>query len=366
MVTKIADKKFVGKGIIHAAVWKKGDLRTIYHMIYQHSKGGPSYMKRFAVNAITRDKEYDLTSGGKDPKIHYFSVNPNGRREIVSVKLRPRPKLKKLKFDIDFGELMIKGRGSKGNLTTKHFISKIELKETGGSTLAAREIWWDSVVRRLNNESRGNSLGTFKGDDKILTIYQSGHFKLSGFELTNKFDDDLIHIEKWHSNRPLACVYYNGDKEIYYVKRFLIEATSKKTLFIPDNSNCQLTVASTQYLPKVKIEFNKRLKETKDLSDKVEELNALIDLKGMKAQGNQLTKLKVKDVVLLPPLENEQWPVEQEVSNDAVADEDQKAEVPDKLEDKEVLGNLNEEKSVEIELDVNSNKSKPDGQINLF
>ena len=366
MVTKIADKKFVGKGIIHAAVWKKGDLRTIYHMIYQHSKGGPSYMKRFAVNAITRDKEYDLTSGGKDPKIHYFSVNPNGRREIVSVKLRPRPKLKKLKFDIDFGELMIKGRGSKGNLTTKHFISKIELKETGGSTLAAREIWWDSVVRRLNNESRGNSLGTFKGDDKILTIYQSGHFKLSGFELTNKFDDDLIHIEKWHSNRPLACVYYNGDKEIYYVKRFLIEATSKKTLFIPDNSNCQLTVASTQYLPKVKIEFNKRLKETKDLSDKVEELNALIDLKGMKAQGNQLTKLKVKDVVLLPPLENEQWPVEQEVSNDAVADEDQKAEAPDKLEGKEVLGNLNEEKSVEIELDVNSNKSKPDGQINLF
>ncbi len=366
MVTKIADKKFVGKGIIHASVWKKGDLRTIYHMIYQHSKGGPSYMKRFAVNAITRDKEYDLTSGGKDPKIHYFSVNPNGRREIVSVKLRPRPKLKKLKFDIDFGELMIKGRGSKGNLTTKHFISKIELKETGGSTLAAREIWWDSVVRRLNNESRGNSLGTFKGDDKILTIYQSGHFKLSGFELTNKFDDDLIHIEKWHSNRPLACVYYNGDKEIYYVKRFLIEATSKKTLFIPDNSNCQLTVASTQYLPKVKIEFNKRLKETKDLSDKVEELNALIDLKGMKAQGNQLTKLKVKDVVLLPPLENEQWPVEQEVSNDAVADEDQKAEAPDKLEGKEVLGNLNEEKSVEIELDVNSNKSKPDGQINLF
>ena len=191
---------------------------------------------------------------------------------------------------------MIKGRASKGNLTTKNFISKVELKETGGSTLAAREIWWDSVVRRLNNDARGSSLGKFKGDDKILTIYSTGHFKLSGFELSNKFDDDLIHIEKWHPSRPLACVYYNGKKDIYYVKRFLIESTTKKVLFIPDDDKSELIVASTQYLPKVKIEFNKRLKETKDLPDKTEELNALIDVKGLKAQGNQLTKLKVKTI----------------------------------------------------------------------
>ncbi len=363
MVTKISDKKFVGKGIIHAAVWKKGDLRTIYHMIYQHSKGGPSYMKRFAVNAITRDKEYDLTSGGKDSKIHYFSVNPNGRREIVSVKLRPRPKLKKLKFDIDFGDLMIKGRGSKGNQTTKHFISKVELKETGGSTLAAREIWWDDVVRRLNNEGRGKSLGTFKGDDKILTVYESGHFKLSGFELTNKFDDDLLQIEKWYPNRPLSCVYYNGDKEIFYVKRFLIESTSKKTLFIPESAKSELTIASTQYLPKVKIEFNKRLKETKDLEDKVENLNDLIDVKGMKAQGNQLTRLKVKEISLLPVVDGEEWPIEEPTDQEVVAISD------DKLNKgtSEVIGSVNEDKSVEIDLDVNVKKNtESDGQINLF
>ncbi len=363
MVTKISDKKFVGKGIIHASVWKKGDLRTIYHMIYQHSKGGPSYMKRFAVNAITRDKEYDLTSGGKESKIHYFSVNPNGRREIVSVKLRPRPKLKKLKFDIDFGDLMIKGRGSKGNQTTKHFISKVELKETGGSTLAAREIWWDDVVRRLNNEGRGKSLGTFKGDDKILTVYESGHFKLSGFELTNKFDDDLMQIEKWYPNRPLSCIYFNGDKEIFYVKRFLIETTSKKTLFIPESAKSELTIASTQYLPKVKIEFNKRLKETKDLEDKVENLNDLIDVKGMKAQGNQLTRLKVKEISLLPVVDGEEWPIEEPTEQEVVEISD------DKLNKgtSEVIGSVNEDKSVEIDLDVNVKKNtESDGQINLF
>ena len=367
MVTKVADKKFVGKGIIHAAVWKKGDLRTIYHMIYQHSKGGPSYMKRFAVNAVTRDKEYDLTSGGKDSKIHYFSVNPNGRREIVSVRLRPRPKLKKLKFDVDFGELMIKGRASKGNLTTKNFISKVELKETGGSTLAAREIWWDSVVRRLNNDARGSSLGKFKGDDKILTIYSTGHFKLSGFELSNKFDDDLIHIEKWHPSRPLACVYYNGKKDIYYVKRFLIESTTKKVLFIPDDDKNELIVASTQYLPKVKIEFNKRLKETKDLPDKTEELNALIDVKGLKAQGNQLTKLKVKTISLIPTLDGEDWPIDDTPKSNPTPTD------IEPISNEEVLGSLNDDNKVEIELDISTNENSgssenksSDGQINLF
>ena len=198
IVTKIADKKFVGKGIIHAAVWKKGDERTIYHMIYQAGKMAPSYMKRFSVNSITRDREYDLVANSKDAKIHYFTVNPNGRREKVIVKLMPRPKLKKLKMEIDFGDLMIKGRTSKGNLVTKNYISKVEQREVGGSTLAARKIWWDEVVSRLNNEGRGQSLGSFKGEDKILTIYSSGKYLLSGFELTNKFDDDLIHIEKWH------------------------------------------------------------------------------------------------------------------------------------------------------------------------
>ena len=172
--------------------------------------------------------------------------------------------------------------------------------------MAAREIWWDDVVRRLNNESRGILLGAFKGDDKILTLYKSGHYKLTGFELSNKFDDDLIHIEKWHPERPVACVYFYGKKDLYYVKRFLIEETAKKTLFIPDDNTCELSVASTQFLPKVIIEYNKRLKETKDIPDKIEELNMVIEIKGLKAIGNQLTKLKVKEVSLLPTKEGEE------------------------------------------------------------
>ena len=371
LVTKIADKKFVGKGIIHTAVWKKGDTRTIYHMVYQAGKGAASYMKRFAVNAVTRDKEYDLTGNSKDPKIHYFSSNPNGRREIVNIKLRPRPKLKKLRFDVDFGELMIKGRNSKGNIATKHFISKVELKETGGSTLAAREIWWDGVVRRLNNDSRGTLLGAFKGDDKILTLYKSGHYKLTGFELSNKFDDDLIHIEKWYPNRPLACVYFYGKKDLYYVKRFLVEETAKKTLFIPDDESCELTVASTQFIPRVKIEFNKRLKETKDVPDKTEELNNLIDVKGLKAMGNQLTKLKVKQVSLLPTKDGEEWP---EIDENPKI-EDTAEETDNNSADKnvsKVIGTVNDEKPIEIELSLdkenvkNDKKEEPGEQINLF
>jgi topoisomerase-4 subunit A len=370
IVTKIADKKFVGKGIIHAAVWKKGDTRTIYHLIYQAGKGAPSYMKRFAVNAVTRDKEYDLTGNSKDPKLHYFSVNPNGRREIVAVKLRPKPKLKKLKFDIDFGELMIKGRNSKGNQATKHFISKVELKETGGSTLAAREIWWDDVVRRLNNEGRGISLGAFKGEDKILTVYKSGHYRLTGFELSNKYDEDLLFIEKWHPERPIACVYYHGDKGIYYVKRFMVEETAKKNLFIPDNSGCELTVASTQYLPKIKIEFNKRLKETKDIADKIEDLNKIIDIKGLKAMGNQLTRLKVKEIHLLPPKEGEEWPLIENA--DQPVDDNSANNVDDNINGAKVIGTVNDEKPIEIELSLKKknvdqeNNEEPGEQINLF
>ena len=210
----------------------------------------PSYMKRFAVNSITRDREYDLVGNAKNPKIHYFSVNPNGRRESVSIKLRPRPKLKKLRIEVDFAELMIKGRAAKGNLVTKHFISKVEQKDVGGSTLSARKIWWDEVVSRLNNEGRGKLLGSFKGDDKILTIYSSGHYLLSNFELSNKFSDDLIHIEKWYSDRPLACVYWNAARELFFVKRFKVETLTKKYQFIGDND--ELTVVSTHFKPKGK------------------------------------------------------------------------------------------------------------------
>lgn len=307
LVTKISDKKFVGKGIIHIAVWKKGDKRTIYHMIYQDGKDKTSYMKRFNVSSITRDKEYDLTAGNKGSKLLYFTCNPNGRKEVVSVKLRPRPHLKKIRFDIDFGELIIKGRASKGNRATKELISKIEQKEVGGSTLAARKVWWDSVVRRLNDEGRGTLLGQFRGDDKILTLHESGHYKLSGFELATKFGDDLMHIEKWYPERPISCVYWNQEKEMYYIKRFLAEPSSKPVLFISEEEGALLTLATTQKEPKIQTIYNKHLRETKHLPDKIEIVNDLIDVKGLKAQGNQLTKLKVKSITLLPPEEGSEW-----------------------------------------------------------
>ncbi len=367
LVTRVSDKKFVGKGILHIGVWKKGDKRTIYHLIYQDGKGGASYMKRFDVSSITRDKEYDLTNGAIGSKVHYLSCNPNGRKEVVAVKMRSKPNLKKLRFDIDFGELLIKGRGSKGNRVTKDMISKVEQKEVGGSTLAARKVWWDDVVRRLNDDGRGTLLGEFRGEDKILTLHQSGNYKLSGFELATKFDHDLISIEKWNPSHPVAAVYWNSVKELYYIKRFLVESSSKKVLFIPEEKGVELVVASTQYKPKIKIIYNKRLKETKHLKDKVEEINDIIDIKGLKAQGNQLTKLAVKDIELLATVEGEEWPIDiveepipeiveeqiemvSEVTANGVSEQERLTEAVDEIETKDA------EKKAKVK---SAKKSKP-------
>ena len=312
MVTKVADKKFVGKGIVHADVWKKGDKRTIYHLIYQDGVGGPAMMKRFYVNSITRDTEYDLSRGTKGSKMLYFSVHPNGEREVVNILLRPRPHLKRLRFDIDFGELLIKGRQSSGNRVTKEIIQKITQKEVGGSTLAARKIWFDTVVGRLNDEERGTFLGSFKGEDKILTLYKTGEYRLTNFDLSNHFDEDMIHIEKWHPHRAISAVYYDSERDLHFVKRFQCEVTSdKKVSFISEGEGSYLDVVSTAYRPKIKIIYNKLLKETKNLPDNEIQLADFIDVKGMKAQGNQLTKLKVKEIVVVPQDENEeQWPEE--------------------------------------------------------
>jgi topoisomerase-4 subunit A len=345
LITKIADKKFVGKGIIYAHVFKKGDKRTIYHMIYQDGKSGPSYMKRFNVTGVTRDTEYDLTQGTKGSTVHYFSANPNGRKEVVNVKLRPRPHLKRASFLVDFSELLIKGRASKGNTVTKEIISKVEQKEVGGSTLEARKVWWDDIVQRLNDEGRGQYLGQFKGEDKILTIHKGGYYKLSGFELATKFDEDMISIEKWHPDRPIACVYFNAVKDLYYVKRFLVENARNKVEFIPEEEGTQMIVATTQFNPRIKIEYNKRLRETKHLPDKEEVLNNLIDVKGLKAQGNQLTKLKIKEISLLPPKEDEAWP-------DTVTEEFVMDELPSPIDEMEADEAEAQDETIAIETET--------------
>jgi topoisomerase-4 subunit A len=295
LVQKIQPKAFVGKGIIHTAVWKKGDKRTIYNMIYQDGKAGKAMMKRFAVTSITRDKEYDLTAGNKGSKVLYFSANPNGEAEVVTVLLRAKAKLKKLKFDLDFAELAIKGRSAKGNILTKHVVNKVKLKEEGASTLSARKIWFDDTVQRLNTEGRGELLGQFRAEDKILTITQSGHFRLTGTNISTHFDDDLISIEKWNPDKPVTAVYFDGEKEDFYVKRFLIEDTDKKTLFITEHEKSYLELVSTDENTVVELSFVKpRGKEVKP--NEILNLKEFISIKGMKALGNKLSYNKIKSV----------------------------------------------------------------------
>ena len=349
LITKITDKKFVGKDLVYANVWKRGDKRTIYHVMYRDGSVGPAMMKRFYVNSITRDTEYDLTKGSKSSKILYFSANPNGEREIVTVALRPRPHLKRLKFDVDLGELLIKGRKSVGNRVTKELVQKVILKETGGSTLAARKIWYDGIVGRLNDEERGQFLGDFKGDDKLLSLYADGSYKLGGFDLSTRFDEDIIHLEKWVPGRAISAVYYDGQKELHYVKRFECEVNNKKRiLFISETEGSTLDVVSTAFKPEIKIIYNKHLKATKNLPDTILDLSTFIDVKGMKAQGNQLTKLKVKEVLLnhpigkgaipWPDVEDAKSAIDQEVAEENIV-------TPDKIANGE---SITVEKSAEI------------------
>ncbi|AXT59872.1 DNA gyrase/topoisomerase IV subunit A [Aquimarina sp. AD10] len=337
MITKVDAKTFIGKDIIHVAVFKKKDKRTIYNLIYQDGKGGASYVKRFAVTSVTRDKEYDLAQGKKGSKISYFSANPNGEAEVVSIFLRQAGSIKKLKFDLDFSDLLIKGRGVKGNIVTKYNIKRIELKEQGVSTLKPRKIWFDDSVQRLNVDGRGDLLGEFRGEDRLLVITQNGIAKTLIPEMTLHFSSDMIVLEKWKPKKPISAIYWDGEKERYYVKRFLMENPEKEEVFITEHPKSFLEVVSTDYKPIAELVFTKiRGKDQRPN----EELNFedFIAIKGVKAQGNQLTTHKVKQVNLLDSLpyeEPEELPAEEievveeenvssEEKNDATSDESEK------------------------------------------
>jgi len=333
MITKVDSKTFIGKDIIHAAVFDKNDKRTIYNMMYRDGKSGPSYIKRFNVTGVTRDKAYDLTNGTNGSQVVYFSNNPNGEAEVVTILLRQVGTIKKLKFDIDFAKLAIKGRGSKGNLVTKYPIKKIELKEKGISTLLPRKVWFDDTVKRLNVDARGELLGEFKPSDKILVISQSGKLKVIIPELSTHFEEDMIILEKWKPKKPISAIYYDGEKERYFLKRFLVENEAKEESFITDHPNSQLEIVSTDYRPVAQLVFAKvKGVQKEDLHIDVEDF---IAVKGFKALGNQLTTDKLRQVNLLDPLPYEE-PVE---------------EVPEKPE-------ISEDDPVETELD-------DDGQIGL-
>ncbi|MCD2258981.1 DNA gyrase/topoisomerase IV subunit A [Psychroserpens luteolus] len=336
MVTKVGSKTFVGKDIIHVAVFKKKDKRTIYNLIYRDGSKGPTYVKRFAVTSMTRDKEYDLTNGSKSSKLWYFSANPNGEAEVITVHLRQVGSIKKLKWDLDFADVLIKGRASKGNLVTKYSVKKIELKEKGVSTLKPRKIWFDDTVQRLNVDERGELIGEFRGEDRLLIITQSGVVKTILPELSTHFDDDMIVLEKWIPKKPISVVYYNGEKEMYYVKRFLIENEGKEESFISDHPDSQLEIVSTDWKPMAEIEFKKE--RGKDRKDNEEiNLEEFIAIKGINALGNQLTKEKINQVNLLEPLPYEapeEIPaVEIEVIDETVEPSDTKSASDEKPED---------------------------------
>ncbi len=301
MVTKVDSKTFVGKNIIHVAVFKKKDKRTIYNMIYRDGKGGPSYVKRFAVTSITRDREYDLANGNKNSIVWYFSANPNGEAEVVTIMLRQVGSIKKLKWDLDFADILIKGRSSKGNLVTKYSVKRIELKEKGVSTLKPRKIWFDDAVQRLNVDERGELIGEFRGEDRLLVITQSGIIKTIIPELTTHFDSDMIVLEKWIPKKPISAIYYDGDKERYYVKRFLIEQEGREESFISSHADSQLEIVSTDWRPMAEVEYTKE--RGKDRKPNMEiNLEEFIAIKGINALGNQLTKDKINQVSLLEPL----------------------------------------------------------------
>jgi len=349
IVSKVASKTFVGKDIIHIAIFKKKDTRTVYNMMYRDGKSGASYMKRFAVTGVTRDKEYDLTTGKSNSLVHYFTANPNGEAEAVTVLLRAVGSIKKLKWDIDFSDLAVKGRGVRGNTITKFAIRKVEFKSSGVSTLKPRKIWFDDAVQRLNVDARGELLGEFRAEDKILIANQSGKIKAVTPDLQMHFEDDMIVLEKWKPNKPIAVLYYDGEKERYYIKRFLIESEDKEEVFISDHSKSQLEIIVVDYRPMAEVVFSKRSLENKEVN-----FEEFIAIKGIKAQGNQLTADKIKQVNLLASLPYEE-PEEPEVEEVEVVEEEV-------IKHSEIIQETDDEKTPSKE-DENTSE---DGQITLF
>ncbi|MCF8396650.1 MAG: DNA gyrase/topoisomerase IV subunit A [Bacteroidales bacterium] len=336
VVTKVAPKTFVGKNVLHIDVFKRNDDRTIYNMIYRDGYRGNIYIKRFPVLGVTRDKEYNLTKGTKGTKTLYFTANPNGEAEVVKIYHRPKPKLRKLSFEFDFSELAIKGRGAKGNILTRHSIRDIVKKEEGVSTLGAIDIWYDDTVKRLNTDERGIYLGAFRGQDKILTIMKEGYLKFTHYDVSTHFDEGMIMIQKFDPTKIISVVYYEGDQQKYYVKRFQLEeniAINKDFGFIGDHRDSEMLAISLDVYPRVKIEFVQKAK--KPVEDEIVELHEFIAVKSISARGKRASGKEIRNIKLIDPLPYQ----EPEKEN---GDQPEVAETEDQLK-----GNENTEKNVE-------------------
>ncbi len=291
MITKVSDKAFFGKDILHIDVFKKNDTRRIYNVVYRDGGSGATYVKRFAITSVIRDKEYDLTKGTDKSKVLYFTVNPNGEAELIRVFLKPRPRLKKLKFEFDFSNLAIKGRSAQGNILTKNPVHKIVLAEEGMTTLGGKNIWFDPTVFRLNEDERGDFLGEFKDNEKIIAFYKSGKFVTVSYDLTHHFDEDLIKIEKFDAEKIYTAIFWEADQSYFYIKRFTAKLSDKPQSFIGDNPDSYLVELNDFRQPQLLFteKNNKGEALKKDIT--VEEF---IGIKSYSARGKRLTEQKIK------------------------------------------------------------------------
>jgi topoisomerase-4 subunit A len=322
LITKVADKIFVGNDILYAQVFLKNDERTIYNIVYQDGKDGPLLAKRCSISGLTRDKEYNLTRGTAGSKIVYFSANPNGEAEVIRIHHKPKARLKKLIFEFDFGQLAIKGKSSMGNILTRNPVHKIALKEKGLSTLGGRKIWFDDAVFRLNVDGRGSFLGEFSADDKILVITKNGYFRVTGFDLSNHFEDNILIIEKFHDGKVYSTVYWDPEQKFYYVKRFTIEESEKPLCFINEDPESKLISLTEVEYPRFEIHFGGK---NKDRENEIIEVAEFINIKSYKAKGKRLTSYMVDNIKEIEPVVRKESapPLEEEP-------EDEEPQHPDK------------------------------------
>jgi DNA gyrase/topoisomerase IV, subunit A. len=299
LITKVADKVFVGNDILYAQIFLKNDERTIYNIVYQDGKDGPLLAKRCAISGLTRDKEYNLTRGTPGSKIVYLSANPNGEAEVIKVHHKPKARLKKLMFEFDFGQMNIKGKSSMGNILTKNAVNKISLKEKGLSTLGGRKIWFDDAVFRLNVDCRGLFLGEFSADDKILVITKNGFFRIVGFDLSNHFEDNILIIEKFRPGKVYSVIYWDAEQKFYYVKRFILEESEKPQCFINEDAESKLISLTEVEYPRFEIYFGGK---HKGRDNEIIEVAEFIGVKSYKAKGKRMTSYMVENIQEIEPV----------------------------------------------------------------
>ena len=309
LITKVADKVFVGNDILYAQIFLKNDERTIYNIVYQDGKDGPLLTKRCAISGLTRDKEYNLTRGTPGSKIVYLSANPNGEAEVIRVHHKPKARLKKLVFEFDFGQLNIKGKSSMGNILTKNAVQKISLKEKGLSTLGGRKIWFDDAVFRLNVDGRGPFLGEFSADDKILVITKNGYFRVAGFDLSNHFEDNILIIEKFRPGKVYSVIYWDAEQKFYYVKRFTIEESEKPLCFINEDPESKLISMTEVEYPRFEIYFGGK---HKGRGNEIIEVAEFIGIKSYKAKGKRMTSYMVENIQEIEPIIKKEVAIQKE------------------------------------------------------